>query len=377
MLTNAGALTLLGMTRRNLFRQRVRTLLTVMGVSLGVVAIVAFHTLMRGVWESVEIAISTGGADLMVFKSGVAADLFSILDEQKTRDLLEADEHVAETSACLFHILPIAGQPFTLLFGLHADEFVVRDSIPVSGRRIEGPDEIMLGVIAAKLMEKKAGDTLIIAGQTFTVAGVFETEVVFYNGGILMDLERMQQLIDRQGLVTAFLVKLKEGADRDAAVVSIEERDPDVVAVTGAADYNKVDRGLDMGNDMVWLVSIMAILIGSIIVMNTMWMSVFERTREIGLLRAVGWSSYRVTAMVLIEATFVGIMACIVGSILGAGLAELTTVLPVSQQFNSPVYDLPPFLLALAVAVTLSLLGAALPAWRATRISPVEALRYE
>ncbi len=70
-------------------------------------------------------------------------------------------------------------------------------------------------------------------------------------------------------------------------------------------------------------------------------------------------------------------VACVVGCVLGVGLAELTTHMPMMNQFVSPTYDAVPFLLAFAVALLLSLLGGAAPAWRAARISPVEALRYE
>jgi len=128
---------------------------------------------------------------------------------------------------------------------------------------------------------------------------------------------------------------------------------------------------------MVWVIALLTVFIGGVIVMNTMWMTVMERTREIGVLRAVGWPRGRIMRMILIEATGVGVLACIVGTLAGLVLAEISTLLPVTSQFVRPVYDLPPFLLASTVAIVLSLLGAAIPAMRATRISPAEALRYE
>ncbi len=132
-----------------------------------------------------------------------------------------------------------------------------------------------------------------------------------------------------------------------------------------------------MARSMVRVVSFLALVIGSLIVANTMWMSVNARTREIGILRAVGWSRRRIMAMILIESAGVGLIACALGCLLGVGLAELTTWMPMFRLFSSPVYDAVPFLTALAVAVVLSIGGGAAPAWRASRISPVEALRYE
>ncbi|MBI4581884.1 MAG: hypothetical protein HY718_19460, partial [Planctomycetes bacterium] len=101
------ALSFWGMIWLNLFRQRVRTSLTVVGVSVGVVAIVAFGAIVRGFWTSTDAFIHTGDTDLLVFQSGVAADLFSTLHEAQTRDALAADPDVAQSTAYLWHVLPV------------------------------------------------------------------------------------------------------------------------------------------------------------------------------------------------------------------------------------------------------------------------------
>ena len=123
--------------------------------------------------------------------------------------------------------------------------------------------------------------------------------------------------------------------------------------------------------------SLIALIIGSVIVTNTMWMSVHERTREIGVLRAMGWSRRGIIAMIMTESAGIGLLGCIVGSGLGVGLAEATTALPLTRLLLHPVFEPSSFLLAFGVAVSLSVLGGALPAWRAAHISPVEALRHE
>ena len=81
--------------------------------------------------------------------------------------------------------------------------------------------------------------------------------------------------------------------------------------------------------------------------------------------------------MIVLESVGVALIACLLGCVGGAGLAQLLTTLPVAKQFVDPVFEVSLFGLALAVAVLLSVLGGALPAWWAARISPVEALRHE
>lgn len=377
MAADPPALTRFGFVRRNLTRQPVRTSLTVIGVGLGVVAIVALNTTVRGLWSSMEVAIKTGGADMMIYQQGVAADIFSSLPEQQTRQTVLSDPGVAETASGLFHVMPVDDAPFMLLFGVRRGEFVLESDPTIEGRRPAAENEVMLGRTAARQLDKGVGQTVRLGGEPFDVVGIFETDVPFFNGGLLILLPKLQQMLDRPDQVTALMVKLNPGADLTATRQRIEAELPNVVTITNAAEYARVDKGLEIGQGMVWAISALAIFVGAIIVANTMWMAVYERTREIGILRALGWKRGSIVVMVLAEAVGVGLLACVFGCVLGVALAELSTLLPVTSQFNRPVYDLPPFLLALGVAVTLSLAGAIAPAWRATQITPAEALRYE
>ncbi len=365
------------MTWRNLFRQRVRTSLTVVGVSVGVVAIVAFGAIVRGFWTSTDAGIHTGDTDLVVYQSGVAADLLSTLDEAQTRDALAADPDVAESAANLWHVLPVEGMPFSLVVGLHLDEFSYRCQQVVRGRGARSDDEVIIGTIAERVLGKSVGDNLSLGGQPHRIVGVFQTGVVFVDGGIRLTLTRLQNLIRKPGQVTSFQVRLRSGADPHVVTERIERDHPDLVAIGSAEEYKKVEQGLEIADGMLWAVSFMALLIGGIIVANTMWMSVYERTREIGVLRAVGWSKRSVMAMIFLESVGVALIACVLGCAGGVGLARLSTTLPVATQFVDPVFKASLFGLALAVAVLLSVLGGALPAWRAAHISPVEALRHE
>ena len=371
------ALTLLGIAGRNLRRQPVRTSLTAMGVAVGVVAIVAFGAIAGGLRSATEGAIRISGADMSVFQAGVAADLFSTLDEETTRSLLAALPEVEDSSAVLTHIVPVDGKPFMAVFGVHPHEFGFRDHEPVEGRRMAAEDEVMIGSIVRRVLDKTVGETILIRGEVFKIAGVVRTGVVYFDGGIIVNLRALQRLLDRQGQVTSFQVRLRSGADPDLAAERIERAHPQLIAIASADQYSKVDPGLEIADGMVWAVSFMALVIGSLIVTNTMWMSVNQRIREIGVLRAVGWSRANIIGMIVAEAAGLGLIACLLGCGLGIGLAELTTVLPVTRQYLLPVFDARTFVLALGVAVILSVVGAMLPALRAAGISPVEALRRE
>jgi putative ABC transport system permease protein len=370
-------LSLVGLTARNLYRQPVRTTLTVVGVSVGVMAMVALNTTARGLKASLDTAINTADADFLVYQSGVAADIFSRLEEDKIRDALLADPDVEAVAGGLFHPQRLPGFSFALSFGIHRDEFIRGSAQILDGRRLEEPNEVVLGTIAARMLKKGPGDTIVLGGEEFTVTGIFQTDIVFFDGSIVMLLPKLQEMVGIDGQVTLFLVRVRDGADVKAVADRIERGIKGIATITDASDYQKIDQGLVVMDATVWVISMLTVLVGGIIVMNTMWMTVLERTREIGVLRAVGWSRKRITLMILAEAVGVGILASIVGSLAGVGLAQLSTLLPITSQFNDPRFDLPPFVMAFCVALTLSVLGAWLPALRATQVSPVEALRYE
>jgi putative ABC transport system permease protein len=377
MHSDRAALTLLRIAARHLYRRPMRTTLTALGVAVGVVAIVSLSMIVGGLWEAVDNIVHINDTELMVFQANISVDIFSILDEEETREKLLSVPGVNTAVGALWHILRIRPQPYCLSVGLRLEDMEVLGRNLTRGRIPTADDEMLLGSIAQRVFDKDVGETLRIHGEPYRVVGVYHTNVIFFNGGITLSLPRLQQLAAKNGQVTVFQVDLDPDADPAAVTELIESTYPELVAVSGANEYEKADQGLIIAQSMVWTISFIAIVVGSIIVANTMWMAVMERTREIGVLRAVGWSRRRIVFMIMVEAAGVGLIACAVGCLLGAGLAKLAAIMPVAELYIEPAFDAGPFLLAFAVAILLSVIGALVPAWRAAHISPAEALRYE
>lgn len=370
-------LTLAGMTLRNLYRQPVRTLLTALGVAVGTSAIVAFGSITRGMWTSTTATLQYSGGDMMIFQRGVAADIFSSLDETATEKALRADPGVERVAPALWQIMPVWPAPICLVMGMKLEDIARHQERIVHGRAAEGPFEAVVGTVAAKMLGADLGKRIYISHKWFTVVGVYQTEVVYFNGAIVVPLESLQEICLRKGQVTNFQLKVRPGEDPYQVAERLESTLPNIAAIVSAEQYKKIDQGLEVANAVVGVIAFLSIVIGGVIVMNTMWMTVHERTREIGVLRALGWSRRRIVRMIILEAMGVGLLAWILGSSIGMALAEIAARLPMAEQLIDPVYDWRPFTIAFAVAVLLSMAGGAAPAWRAARISPVEALRYE
>ena len=185
--------------------------------------------------------------------------------------------------------------------------------------------------------------------------------------------------MDRPNQVTGFNVILDRPVDHgklEQVRKQIEALGSGVTAMT-TDDHVKSVTEIKLAKAMAWLTSVVALLIGSFGVMNTMIMSVHERTREIGVLRAIGWRKRRVVRLILLESVLLSLIGAILGSLGAMLLVHLLTRLPaVSGLIDGRIEPL--FLgYGLAIAVLVGLLGGSLPAFRASRMLPSSALRYE
>jgi putative ABC transport system permease protein len=256
----------------------------------------------------------------------------------------------------------------------------------LQGRKLREGDRwaVMLGTLLSKNLQKAVGDELVIDGQPLEVIGIFETDSAFENGGALVLIPDLQELMDRHGQVTGFELLLAD--DSEAAVAATRSaieglRQPDGkpwnLAATPAFQQAGRFIFIRMGRAMAWLTSLIAVLIGCIGVLNTMMMSVAERTHEIGVLRAMGWQKSRVLRMVVLEAFVVGLIGAAIGVLAGVILTRLLAKIPAAENVIDGRIAGSILLQGIAVAVIVAVVGSIYPAYRAARQLPTEALRHE
>lgn len=363
---------------KNLFRQQIRTGLTVLGIGIGITTVVALGVVAGSLKNTAGELLRLGGADFMVAQKGAADLSFSIVPEDDVEALAQRPD-VLRVEGILFYITRVGSNPFFFLGGREADGLATNPP-PIQSGSIWGRDatnEIILGVRAADDLKVGVGDAIEISGRSFRVTGIYQTGVLYEDSGGYAPLETVQDMSGKFDVVTAAFVKVREGADPEQVTESIERDYPNVTTVSGVGEYGKVDQGIQILDAANIAISVLAVGIGAIGVMNTMVMSVFERTREIGILRAVGWSGSRILRMIVGEAILLCSAAAVIGCALGVAATRAILVIDTVSHLLEPQYSLDVFIRALGVALVVALVGAIYPVIRAVRLSPMEALKYE
>jgi putative ABC transport system permease protein len=366
---------------RNLLRRRTRTLLTVTGLAVAIAAVLDLVGIAWNFERSFMTLFQGKGIDLVVVRAGTSNQLSSTL-EQKLGDRLRAIEGVAQVAPSLMDAVGFeqANIASALINGWESGSLLFRGSRILGGRQFR-PGEgnvALLGRVLALNLGKHVGDTLDVAGEPFRVIGIYESDSLFESGALIVPLETLQRMMGRQGQVTGFVIQARS---RDATAIAELRRRIESelasVAASPAGDYVQRDVQIRLANVMAWATTVLALLLGSLGMLNTMIMTVFERTQEIGVLRALGWRRSRVLLLVLGESICLGLLGAALGAVLAVLGLRALLLAPTARGFIDP--NLPPtvLLFGLFLGLLLSVLGGAYPAIRAASLDPSEALRHE
>jgi putative ABC transport system permease protein len=361
---------------RNLFRQRVRTLLTVLGISIGITTVVALGAITSGLKGTMGELVTGGGADFMVAQAGASDLTFSAVSDGDLRTIA-ARPDVGRATGVLIEVADVGANPYFLIFGYAPSALPASRLRLVSGGVLKGPDDVLLGSDAAKALDAAVGDEVVLDRHRFTVVGIYRGEDKLHDGGAVAPLATLRTMANRPDVVTAIFVTAAPGADPDAVAAAIERDHPALAAIRDVDDYAEVDQGVEIMDALTLAISILAVGIGAIGVMNTMIMAVFERTREIGILRAVGWRSSRIVRLIVGESLVLCAIASVLGIAFGVAASRAVLLVPAVSALLEPGYPGTLFVRALVVGVVVALAGAIYPAIRAIRLSPLEALRHE
>jgi ABC-type antimicrobial peptide transport system permease subunit len=312
--------------------------------------------------------------DLFAAEADIDAD-FSAIDE-RVGARIAARSDVNAVSGMFWTGTSTDEMPMLIVYGYHPREFAIRRYRIIEGEPLAARRQVIVGRMAAEKMGLEVGDTLRMLDTNFRVVGIYETGQAFEDAGVVIGLREAQTLTGKLHQVQFYLISLRDPGQAEAVRDKLAATFPEIdFSLTSELDEAMSDfRVLQDAADQI---SFLAIFIGTVGMLNTMLMSVLERTREIGVLRSLGWRRRRVLGMILKESLVLGVLGGVCAIPLGLGLGGLIGSAGIWGGAIEPAYTPQLFAQAIVVAMVAGVVGGLYPAWRATRLRPVEALRYE
>jgi len=422
---------------RNIRSRQTRSWLTILGVLIGVTAIIALISIGSGVEKAVLGEFKDIGYDvvLLVAGGGGAGDVpSSIIDGEDVsepaavqapaldlRHVLLGVTGVEEVGQIGTRTVPVSAGNVTGVVRVLAPspEFIAGFPTLLGGLEVArgvGPegmttDDVILGARTAEIFGASIGDVITIGGHSFNVVGILAPAKVGRGEGqiggsdtgiggtagaaifqalsntddaLFIPLAQARELWGREALSELISVRVESGVSVSSTIakinIALAQRGVSMTAVSVQSLADNVQKTLGMVRVILACIAAIALVVGGVGMMNTMYTSVLERTREIGILKAVGAKDRQVLALFLMDSGLMGLIGGILGLSIGAGLSFLGTSV-VSGLLGvpsfSPVFDPGLIVGTVGFSFLLGALAGAWPAWHAARLDPVEALASE
>jgi putative ABC transport system permease protein len=369
-------MTFLVVVARGLLRRPVRTLLTLVGISIGIAAVVALVGMSRGFVASWTDGMKSRGTDIVVHN--MRGSLTPKAFPQEAQQRIASLPGVAATCGILVELMSVESAEMMIVSGREWGGFSWGNLKLLDGRLPQNAEEraVVLGRTAAEVLGKKPGDSVQIETEELSVVGVVDGGALVENGSLILSLPLLQQIMGNEGMISAIDVRAAPGTSEDEMRRMCEEfmrRIPEARAQV-ASEHIRESQGYRMINAMSWGTSLLAVLVGVLGVMNTMLMTVFERKQEIAILLALGWRRSRIVRMVLWESALLGFFGGIVGVALGVAGVSLMKKTPAIRGLLEPELSAGLMLTAVGIAVVVGVVSGLYPAWRSSRLTPSLAL---
>ena len=361
----------------NIFYRKTRTGIGILSVALGVAMVLVLVGLTEGSLNEYAERITNVGADIM-FMAPDSSPFLALNTGTMSEGLAEklgAISGVAVVAPVLhWRVMNIKEtKKLVAVFGVDLSTYnrIGRGVDIVDGAAFQSPNDIVVDTVLSSADSLALGDTLPMMNQDFAISGICRAGA---GARIYIDLHALQEASGQPGKVSLFLIRVADGVSVGEVAAALETRF-EGYKVIALESFIEVLRDNALGlKQFTRVLSALAVLISFLVILLAMYTTIIERTREIGMLKALGAGKLYIIRLVMTESFLI----CLLGVLVGYGLSLAGRALIVGL-FPTLTVDLLPsqFVFAALLGICGGLLGALYPAYRAAKLDPVEALNFE
>ncbi len=381
---------------KNMLRRKGRTFLTVSGIAIGILALVV----MGAISEKLTLLVDGGVKyykDKVTISAAGGTYSFTPMTKEKKAEIEKVDGVAAvfgETYSTFNKDMSSVsfGPPASIVSSEPGSEKYESFKLTLSkGRALTSSDrgKVVLGADLVKKLDAKIGKKVKLRDEEFEVVGIYEKTfstpdssalISFTDGQRLMhdsQPEIIKQNTKAEDLVFDFVVYPKKGVNPDELAKKIKAEVKDVTAIGPKAFQDQIASTVGIFTSIIIGIGAISLLVGTLSIVNTMTMSISERTREIGIKKAVGAKDRNIMLEYLTEAGLIGLIGGLVGA--GFGALIVNTINPIMERTGDKIFLLTPRLVigSLVFSVVVGVLAGIYPAYYAVKINIVKALREE
>jgi putative ABC transport system permease protein len=378
---------------RSMTQRKMRTGLTIFGIALGIFAVVVMGGMSEHMTLFIDKSLKLVGSNIQVEPDGTFGGI-GTLDESKIRQVKRVPGVTDAYGILITSLDPESGggglTGGDMVFGV-LPEKQMKDAKLTSGRYLVPGDgyKAVVGSSIARKFNLKVGDELemkskrlqrtssITNTRNVSVVGILEYTGSFFDTSVQIPLDRAQKFYKMENTVSFIYAQYAPGSDSSEIARRIELSVENVKSTSPEQNRKEIEGQLVIFSLITISAAVLAAIIGGLSVMNTMLMSVSERTKEFGLLKALGAERKTILLMTMGEAALMGVIGGITGIVAGGIITHLLNNLFEAQ--GSALFAITPRLVVIGLlfAISLGIICGTYPAYRATKLSPMEALHHE
>lgn len=378
---------------KNLIRRKTRSVLTVLGVAIAIAVLYSLFQFQQGYQSRLKGELGALGAHVLVVPKGCPYEAATIalhggkwpryMDEGLLAKV-KADPGVAEAAGVIMDAVFAPDNKNVILLGIDEDYMKLRPAWHINGHWFDSDSSVILGSTSAEVAGLKPGDFWTVPEKNVRlhVVGVLNRTNTQDDGFVFVPRKTLQRISGLEGKLVLILIKAKHVDKTDALVASLKASEVDMNVFPLSELLGTIGALMASTKVFVSAIILIAVILGGVGVLNTVLMAVFERTREIGMMKAMGGSRGDVFKLVWAETILTTVLGGVSGVLIALVSSRLVEALirgmiPYAPKGSLIGFSLPTAAMCVALSLVLGLVAGFYPAFRAASVKPVEAIKAE